>query len=260
MRSVMSRWSGVLAGLASLLVLASHGWTLDSIRLANGEWPPYYSQSLEGYGVGSRIVTEAFALSGIRVDYEFYPWKRALALARSGTLDGVVGFDRNPERDRDFYFSDVVWTSRWVFFHLKTRVFSWDSLGDLRGLPVGGTLGYMYTQDFLDAERAKTITVFRAPSDYLGFKMLLGGNVFVFPQLREVGWYQLRTTFPAEDAARVTAHSRPLGMHEDYLLLSRKRPDAERLMLLFNEGLRALKASGRLDELLRGLPCGPDHS
>ncbi len=255
----MSRWICVLVGLASLLVLAPHGWTLDSIRLANGEWPPYYSQSLEGYGVGSRIVTEAFALNGIRVDYEFYPWKRALALARSGTLDGVVGFDKNPEREREFYFSDVVWTSRWVFFHLKARPFSWNSLADLRGLSVGGTLEYMYTQDFLDAERARILTVFRAPSDYLGFKMLLAGNVDVFPQLREVGWHQLRTMLPAEDAAKVTAHSRPLGVHEDYLLLSRSGPDAERRMRLFNEGLRALKASGRLDELLRGLPCGPDQ-
>ncbi len=56
----------------------------ETIRIANGEWMPYHSKSLPHYGAGSRIVTEAFALEGVKVKWGFMPWKRGYIQAKKG--------------------------------------------------------------------------------------------------------------------------------------------------------------------------------
>ncbi len=62
----------------------------DSVRIANGEYAPYFSEDLKHYGVGSRIVKAAFAEVGINVDYVFRPWERGY---------------RNRNLLRDYFFS-----------------------------------------------------------------------------------------------------------------------------------------------------------
>ena len=53
------------------------------VRLANGEWPPYTSLNLPNLGCDSQVVTEAFALEGIGVEYDFFPWARGTCLLQS---------------------------------------------------------------------------------------------------------------------------------------------------------------------------------
>jgi len=237
--------------LLIILVLPPPLSAQETVVLANGEWPPFFSPQLDHYGAGSRIVSEAFALEGVKVVYAFYPWKRALHLAREGVVDGVVGFDVNPERAEAFLVSDPVWESKWVFFHLKDVPFVWQGWERLAGIPIGGTLEYMYTQEFLDAEAAGKITVFRAGSDELGLRMLLHRNVTLFPQLLEVGLYQLATLF-SEDRAHVT-YSGPFGTHVSHIFLSRKIGRNAGLLRRFNAGLAKLRASGELDRIFDAL-------
>ncbi len=47
------------------LAVSSSSVAEETIRLTNGEWPPYLSKNLKYYGISSRIVTEAFALEGL---------------------------------------------------------------------------------------------------------------------------------------------------------------------------------------------------
>src|SRR4051812_4106968 len=79
-----------------------------NVRITNGEWPPYLSANLPDNGLISRVVTEAFRLQGITVEYGFFPWARALLLAKIGGWDGTVAWARSPARERDFYISDPV--------------------------------------------------------------------------------------------------------------------------------------------------------
>ncbi|MCP4687520.1 MAG: amino acid ABC transporter substrate-binding protein, partial [Desulfobacterales bacterium] len=109
--------------LLFLLCFASVGFAEETITLTNGEWPPYMSERLEHHGVVSRIVVEAFALEGVRVEYSFFPWIRALSLAKAGAFDGSVVWWKTPEREKDFFFSDPVLDVRYVFFHLKSNPF-----------------------------------------------------------------------------------------------------------------------------------------
>ncbi|MCP4162741.1 MAG: hypothetical protein GY760_21990 [Deltaproteobacteria bacterium] len=44
------------------IVFLSNTSAEETIRIAVGEWPPYYSESLKHYGPALHVVTEAFAL------------------------------------------------------------------------------------------------------------------------------------------------------------------------------------------------------
>ncbi|MBF0233705.1 MAG: hypothetical protein HQK65_11810 [Desulfamplus sp.] len=76
--------------LSLALSFSSRSFAKEIIRLTNGEWPPYLHKELKYYGVASRIVTEAFALEGITVEYDFFPWGRAYEYAKSGEWNGSL--------------------------------------------------------------------------------------------------------------------------------------------------------------------------
>ena len=175
-----------LAGfaLAATLLLACadvSAKSRNSIRLTNGEWQPYLSKDVPHFGIASHIITEAFALVGVEVEFGFFPWARSMKLAKEGTWDGSAVWGDSEERRRDFYFSEEVVPSTWVFFHLAGTDFDWSDYGDLQDLKVGGTVEYFYSDDFEAAEAAGVFRTIRGRSDEVGLQNLLKGRIDVFP-------------------------------------------------------------------------------
>jgi len=153
-----------------LFGISATGNAEETIRLASGEWPPYQSENLRHCGVASRIVTEAFALGGVRVEYGYFPWNRSLNIAKRGKWDGTFLWFDTPERRKDFHISDSVVDIQYVFFHLKSYPFEWSTIEDLKGIRIGGTLGYDYGESFQNAEKKKEIRVRRSNKDKLILK------------------------------------------------------------------------------------------
>lgn len=222
----------------------------NTIRLTNGEWPPYMSEELPYYGLASRIVSEAFALKGIKVEYGFFPWARALQLAQNGDWDGSVMWNESAERDQYFYFSTPVFEERDVFFHLKSYAFDWKEIKDLAGIHIGGTIDYDYGKAFMQAEQANQISVERVSADDQNFKKLLAGRIDIFPVDLEVGLSILHKSFTPEEMAQITYHPLPVNVVDNCLILSKKVARNKELVTLFNAGLDELKASGRLQQII----------
>ena len=222
----------------------------DTIRLTTGKWQPYTSRSAPHYGFASHIVTEAFALVGVEVEYGFFPWKRAMKLARDGKWDGSAIWYDTEERRADFFYSDPVVPTTMVFFHLKSYQFDWDEFEDLEDVRVGGTSEYSYGTAFDAAEQAGDFRTHRAISDEVGLTNLLKGRIDVFPGEVMVTNEQIRDTFSDEDAALFTHHPKHISKTPLHVILSKKVPGMERMRDRFNEGLGMLQESGRYDQIL----------
>lgn len=220
------------------------------VRLTNGEFAPYLSETLPHYGLASRIVSEAFALQGYQVEYGFFPWARALLLAQTGEWDGSVVWHKTPEREVDFYFSDPVVENRDVFFHLKSYAFEWQAMEDLAGLRIGGTIDYNYGAAFMEAEQAGQITVERIASDEQNFQKLLAGRLDIFPLDLEVGLSLLRERLTPAEAAQITYHPLAVQRSPFSLMLSKKIARNAELMTVFNAGLKALTDSGQVQQFI----------
>lgn len=232
------------------LSISTSSWSEETIRLASGEWAPYQSQKLKYYGLASRIVTEAFALEGVNVEYEFLPWKRSYEMARTGKCDGTLIWNRKKERSQYFYYSDTIVSSDKVFFHLKSYTFDWNSIDDLKGIPIGGTGGYNYGEAFHNADDAKKITVYWVTKDQQNFHKLLKGRIEIFPNTINVGYFQLQQMFKQREFQLFTHHPHPLMSDTYHLLLSKNIERNERMLALFNTGLQRLRKSGKLDQYI----------
>ena len=250
-----------LTGLvAFLMLIAGCGvaatQTSKTIRLTNGEWQPFLSKDVPHHGFASHIVTEAFALVGVEVEYGFFPWKRSMKLAREGTWDGSAIWGTSEERLQNFHFTDAVVPTTYVFFHLKTTAFDWDDYDDLSDLKVGGTVEYYYSDAFEAAEAAGVFRTVRGRSDEVSLKNLLKGRIDVFPGAVMVTYEQIRDTFSEQEAALFTHHAKPIADKPLFVLLAKVVPGSERMRDLFNEGLRQLKASGRYDQIIADALAG----
>lgn len=256
--AVVLRW---LVGLWCWGALSLGVQAKDTVRLTNGEWPPYLSERFLHFGLASRIVTEAFALEGVKVEYGFFPWARSLKLAQDGDWDGSVVWRGSEERAQKFYISDEVVPDKVVFFHLKRTPFDWKTVDGLQGVRIGATVSYQYGSDFDAADAAGKLQVERAPNDETNLRKLMGERFQVFPINVDVGYYMLRLQFKEDEVALVTHHPKPVTEAPLRLLLSKKVAGNEQLMALFNRGLKRLRDSGKIDqyttESRKGLYMGP---
>ncbi|MDX1451841.1 MAG: transporter substrate-binding domain-containing protein [Oleiphilaceae bacterium] len=239
------------------LFLVSTPTLAEKIVLATGDWPPYVSEDLKHQGVTARIVREAFRLAGEDVEFQYYPWKRALILSEKGAVDGTFPWSLKPERAEDHLYSDPIGDYGYVIFHFKSKPFDWETIEDLKPYKIGGTNGYNYGNAFLTAAKNGDIRVEWAPSDDINWQLLLKGRIDLFPSDREAGYTKLRELFLDEEVALVTHHPIPLKpLTPLHLLLPKSNPLSEQRLEQFNKGLAILKERGRYHALLKELEKG----
>lgn len=237
--------------LIPLFLLTSTGiFAEETIRITIGEWAPYLSKDLKHYGVAARIVTESFALEGVKVEYGFFPWARSKFLAQEGEWDGSAVWIHNAERAKDFLFSDSVVEAKNVFFHLENYSFDWNTIDDLKEIPIGGTIEYSYGEAFQNAEKTGKIKVQRAPSDEINFRKLLAGRIKIFPCVLDNSYHLLQKRFKPGEIQLITYHPKAVNAIANHLILSKKIERNKHMLILFNKGLKRLKESGKYNQYL----------
>ncbi len=232
------------------IVFLSHSFGKDVIRLSNGEWKPYLSEDLKHYGVASHIVSEAFALENIDVKFVWFQesWKRAYHEAKIGKVDGTLVWSKKAEREAEMYYSDVIIAGKTnVFFHLKETRFDWKTMNDLKGMMLGGTLGYTYGKAFDDAEKKGLFQVVRVRDESLNFKILLRKRIIAFVSEVKAGTDMLNKLYLPEEIAQITYHPKPVRIATYHLLLNKKNPLNKQVMARFDRGLAKLKQQGTYD-------------
>ncbi|MCP4159560.1 MAG: ABC transporter substrate-binding protein [Deltaproteobacteria bacterium] len=241
----------VLAYFFIGIVFLSNSSAEETIRVAVGEWPPYYSENLKHYGPALHIVTEAFALGGIKVHYEFFPWGRALYLVKKGDWDATCCWAKTIERDTFIIFSEPVHPDETVFFHLKEYKFKWKSVEDLKGIEIGATISYSYSEELEAAEKAGKLIIERVPTDELNFRKLLKGRIQIFPLAKDVGYAMLNKVFKPEDVQKFTHHPKPTRVGYLRIAFSKKLKQSKKLKTIFNNGLNILKKNGKYDKYFK---------
>jgi len=217
----------------------------ETLRLASGEWKPYVSLAMSNYGSFSHIVTQAFALEGVEVEYGFFPWSRSMAIAERGDWDGTLPWGYQEERIKNFHHSEAVVEQRYFFFHLKSFKFDWQSYRNLNGLIIGASLGYNYKGGFQSAEKKGDIEVFRVGTESQLIKMLLAGRIQLALIEKTIAQDLMCRSFSRQEIARITYHPKLQSRDGLHLLLSKKVDKNKHLIKKFNRGLRRLKASGK---------------
>lgn len=219
----------------------------ESLVLANGEWPPYFSKELPHGGYGSRVVKAAFELVGIKAEYRYMPWKRGYEGSLDGEYAGSPGWAKAGDRQKDFLYSDPILTDSMYFYHTKAVEDPGPDGTGLAGHMVGMTSGYLYQTIIEPYVLDSGGTVAIAMTDLSSIRMLAHGRIDYFPCSDKVFDYLAARHLTPEERARIVRSKEPYYVKEYYLILSRKLPNVQTLMERFNEGLRQLKLSGSME-------------
>lgn len=214
----------------------------QEILLATGEWAPYTSKTMEGYGIFTEIVSAAFKEMGLRPKYVFAPWKRSELMVENGEVFAAFPFVISDERQKDFDFSERVAFSTGRFFYCTKRFVQevpYEMLNDLQQYFIGGVLGYWYEPLF---KKAQLETHFVSSEKQL-IMMLYSKRVDFAPLDELVGWQLIRQYYP-QDTHLFKTLTKPLNLSSLHLLVSRKYPNAATLTKQFNAALERIHQKG----------------
>ncbi|ENY73513.1 amino acid ABC transporter substrate-binding protein [Aeromonas diversa CDC 2478-85] len=233
-----------------LLLWSCTCYGATSLVLSTGEYPPYCSERLKYQGLIPHIITRAFAKEGIRVHFDFYPWKRAYRLSEEGVVDGTAHWYESAERRKTHLYSDPILAETYVWFYLKSAPVEWQDYPDLAHRALVAISGYTYNEAFYKAVKSVPLNVQFVTRLRQSFDLILSGRADLTLENLDVGFYSLRQFYPASTVDLFTTHGKPVMRVEGHLLISRKRPDAAELIARFNHGLKALRESGELEQML----------
>jgi len=119
-----TRWIAIVVGL----VAAVGNCQANELRFVTEDFPPFTYGSAttdtEARAVGPfvEIIEAVCARMEVDCPVQLLPWRRALALAEAGEVDGIFTVIRSPDRERAFHLTRMLVTSRYgVYAHSASR-------------------------------------------------------------------------------------------------------------------------------------------
>lgn len=170
------------------LLGAALGWSAlscaDNFRFVTEEFFPFsYSVADPATGIsrpGGPLV-EVAELVCERIQYsctfEIHPWRRSLALAEQGAVDGIFTVIQSPEREQMFHVTQMLVRSEYVLFRHAGSTFDYRSPEDLAGRTIGvyGPSGTSYILSKL-LEKAPDARMYLVTDNLQLLRMLNSGR------------------------------------------------------------------------------------
>jgi len=231
--------------LLVLLSLSSMARAEPPLVMATGEWRPYTSSTMEGYGEFTRRVSAVVEEMGRKAEYRFYPWARCYDAVVKGRVWAAFPYARSEERAREVWYSKPLSLSRTLFFYYDPpgdpKRFEVEALSDLKRYRVGGVTGYFYEEMFREAG----LDIDYANKEVQGMEKLRRGRIDLMPVNEHVGRELVREHFP-EDADRFKTLDHVLSVNDLSLIVSRSYPGSKQLLRAFDAALERCKEKGTI--------------
>lgn len=227
-----------IAALAfSLLVEPSAGRGAERLVVATGEWAPYVSEQMEDKGFMIQILSDAFDVMGVEVEYVFYPWRRCYESVTAGRVWAGFPYSRTKEREGEVLFSDVISYSITKFFvYGNSGPDRYKGLESLKSFRIGGVIGYFYEADF----KRHGLNVDYASKEISAVEMLMMGRTDALPLNELVGWRLIQNHF-SKKSQGFRVLEPPYSKDDLHLIVSRRHPGGKDLLNRFNDALRQVK-------------------
>lgn len=232
----------LLIGVISSTVQAKE--SPKSISFVTTNWQPFMGKSLPAKGLIAEIAIAAFNKVGYSVDrIAFRPWVRALRESERGKYHVLLGAYRSKERDKIYYASDSILTSRIAIVARKeTNLTQITKAEELNPLKVGMVRGYEYP---VEITQAKLNNVVYAKNDEKNLEHIFHNRVpIIIIDLDHFAY------LAKPELHKITTILQPTLEHKDiHLMVSKKVKNAKKIIADFNKGLSELKKSGELDRI-----------
>lgn len=218
-----------------------------TFEIYTGEWAPYVSEKMEGYGPIALIIDKAVKAAGHDVTIKFVPWKRAEVFVLKGKVVASFPWSPTEEIEESCFVSSAMVRQNMVFFYLKENLKSWDYTGleDLKKYKIGGCPGYTYIEILENAG----ISIDYANDIELSMKKLIGKRFDLLPESLLVGKATIQKVAP-EKADMIGISKTPLYSKSLHLIISKNHPDGKELFDVFEKGFSIIKENGTYETII----------
>jgi len=114
-------------------------WAVE-LKFVTEPLPPYSYEAPggnKGAGPVAEVIFAVCAKLNTPCSIEVLPWRRALAMAEIGEVDGIFCFLRTPEREKKFYISEMIIDGAYSLFAAESSTFKYTQAKDLDGYTIG---------------------------------------------------------------------------------------------------------------------------
>lgn len=223
----------------------------EVITIATGEWSPWVSENLKGKGIGAIITKKAFNISNIDTKFEFYPWKRTYVVAKTTKNDATGFWLKTKQREKDFYFSDAVFSIKNKLIYKKGKNIEFNSIQDLKKYKIAITRGYSYTPEIDEMIENSKLNVYVVNNDLAGLKQLAKKQNFdAFLCSFNVAKDLIKNKFSPNEQKMFEFSANDVFSKDVFLMVSKQHKDAETILNTFNKGLQQLKNDGVIEKII----------
>jgi len=218
------------------------------LKLVTGEWAPFTSENIEGYGFITEIVSLVLKNMDINPQYEFHKWNRCYSMVKRGEVQAAFPYSYTEERAKEVLFSDVVGTSHTMFFQHKSQLspeIKYNTLEYLKPYIVGGVKGYFYEEAFKKAG----LNVSYTSDETSALKKLEAGRIDLLPLNELVGWELIKKHYPGRSNEFKTLE-KSYNTNDLMLIVPKKFPGSSNFLNNFNESLRMIKIRNEYTKIL----------
>jgi len=239
----------LLLGMCWLTAVSGQARAEPSVTLTSLDWPPYAGADLREQGASSAVARAAFEAMGYHLNIAFYPWSRAVQLAR--TDESVAGYlpeYYSPEVAADFILSHPIGSGPLALAQRRNHPLQWHTIADLSAWTVGVVQGYVNDAAFDARVAARQQPVDVAISDELNLKKLAAGHV----DLAIVDPYVFDYLCSQNPVLRQQLEINPHQIADKSLYIAFKRTAAgARWASIFNQGLRKIDVTAIMRQFIK---------
>jgi polar amino acid transport system substrate-binding protein len=222
-----------------------------TLRIRADGWMPFNGDpagSRPGYVV--ELARLIFEPAGVKIDYQLMPWTEALAAARKGDIEAVIG--ANPaEAEGLFLPNESAGMPRIALFVKKENSWRYDSVHSLNSVRLGIIEGYSYWETFdayVKNHRSEKVVVFEGEAPLIdGISQLREGKIDVMAETLAVFIWTVRSQGGLPADYRVAY----LQAGERIYMAFAKNDVGRRCAEIFDAGLGRLRKSGELAAVLK---------
>lgn len=237
--------------LYGLIVVTAGASEKPVIRLAADAWCPYNCDpKADKPGYVIELATEIFGRAGYRVEYLVQPWARTLKSVKRGDVQGAIGASSQELPDAIFPTEEI---GQYHGHFIISTALQWqyDSPQSLRGMRLGVINGYDYGSfnDYVEQHRDSEQLLVMSGGDAIhrGLAMLARGRLDAFLEDRDVAAYTIKQMGLERQLIVGDSVGLPIKLH---IAFSAQHPLAEHYAQILSEGIRQLRASGKLARIL----------
>jgi len=248
MRAKLMAWLTAALVLGACVTADADAATL---RITADEWCPYNcTPDSEKPGYVVEMAREIYGRQGHDVEYVKRPWSRALQAVARGKLDAAIAVTTEPESAKMIKPEEPIGYYEVAFFTRAESDWTYDGVKSLQGKRLAAIQDYAYLPeiDSYIENNADTAAVMVDPTPLeLNLRQVKMGRADVTLDDRAVAAYEI-SNMNAGDAFRMAGTAgEPVPL---YLAFSKKIENADTWARRWSEGVRELRASGKLDDIL----------